>query len=50
LARGLKAQRRKTRGSRPDTAISGRDPLVVTYIEVDVCIPTPDKIHMAASL
>jgi hypothetical protein len=50
MARGVKAQRRKTRGPRPHTAPYGRDPLANTCIEADVCIPTPDKIYPPASL
>jgi hypothetical protein len=50
MARGVKAQRRKTRRYRPDTAPYGRDPLAITYIEADVCIPAPAKIYPAASL
>ena len=36
MARGVKAQRRKTEESRPDTAPHGRDPLATTCIEADV--------------
>ena len=37
----LKHEGAKTSGSHPDTAPTGRGPLVITHIEADVYLATP---------